>query len=298
MGKIKNKKTLIIIGASILCIVTAYLISLYLRDKTVIAYVTPTDIEQGDAIQFADSTHNAGTWLWEFGNGDSSERQEGNYIFHQAGKYQIRLTVDRKYEKRFIVNVREKSPEENQELVKIEAPDFALQDEIISFHGVGDSKEWRWQFGESGMVDSREKHPLYAYMEPGVYEIQLMTEDTHYPIRHTIQIEPNYQKNDSTDVLTLVGNDIRERLQAIVDGKPFNPNYNYVLTTYLCNNPDVPVTVNGDKHNDFYSYCQGLKIIGRKKLVIEDVVVDLGNENVDECIRRLIVTQSEKYILK
>lgn len=148
------------------------------------------------------------------------------------------------------------------------------------------------------MVDSREKNPLYAYMEPGVYEILLTTEETHYPIRHTIQIEPNYQKNDSTDVLTLVGNDIRERLQAIVDGKPFNLNYNYVLNTYLCDNPDVVVTVNGDKHNDFYSYCQGLKIIGRKKLIIEEVVVDIGNSNTDECIKKLLVTQSEKYISK
>lgn len=298
MGKIKSKKSLIIAGASILCIIIAYLISLYLRDKTVIAFVSPLDIEQGDAIQFTDSTYRANSWLWEFGNGDSFEQRSGNYTFQQTGKYQIRLTVDRKYEKKFIVNVREKKKEEVQELIKIEGPDFALQDEIISFHGIGNSKEWRWQFGESGMVDSREKNPLYAYMEPGVYEIQLTTEDTHYPIRHTIQIEPNYQKNDSTDVLTLVGNDIRERLQAIVDGKPFNPNYNYILTTYLCNNPDVLVTVNGDKHNDFYSYCQGLKIIGRKKLIIEEVVVDLGNDNTDDCIKKLIVTQYEKYISK
>ena len=127
---------------------------------------------------------------------------------------------------------------------------------------------------------AREKNPLYAYMEPGVYEMLLTTEETHYPIRHTIQIEPNYQKNDSTDVLTLVGNDIRERLQAIVDGKPFNLNYNYVLNTYLCDNPDVVVTVNGDKHNDFYSYCQGLKIIGRKKLIIEEVVAFAAGSNI------------------
>ena len=299
MGKIKNKKSLIIIGAVILCLIIAYLISLFLREKTVIAYIAPTDIEVGEMIQYTDSTKRADTWLWEFGNGEESEQRTGSFQFKQSGKYQVRLTVDRKYEKKFIVNVREKeSNKTDVELVKIEAPSFALQDEIISFHGIGNSKEWRWQFGETGMVDSREKNPLYAYMEPGVYEIQLTTEDTHYPIRHTIQIEPNYQKNDSTDVLTLVGNDIRERLQAIVDGKPFNPNYNYVLNTYLCNNPDVVVTVNGDKYNDFYSYCQGLKIIGRKKLIIEEVVVDTGGNNENECIIKLIVTQSEKYISK
>ena len=51
-------------------------------------------------------------------------------------------------------------------------------------------------------------------------------------------------------------------------------------------------------YNDFYSYCQGLKIIGRKKLIIEEVVVDTGNSNTDECIKKLLVTQSEKYISK
>mgnify|MGYP000230589933 FL=1 len=299
MGKINNRKSFIIIGAVVLCIVIAYLISLSLREKTVIAYITPSDIEVGDAIQYTDSTKRADMWLWEFGNGDTSEERTGSYRFTQSGKYQVRLTVDRKYEKKFIVNVREKNNDKtDEELIKIEAPDFALQDEIISFHGIGDSKEWRWQFGETGMVDSREKNPLYANMDHCAHEMKVITAATHYPIRHTIQIEPNYQKNDSTDVLTLVGNDIRERLQAIVDGKPFNLNYNYVLNTYLCDNPDVVVTVNGDKHNDFYSYCQGLKIIGRKKLIIEEVVVDIGNSNTDECIKKLLVTQSEKYISK
>lgn len=50
MGKINNRKSFIIIGAVVLCIVIAYLISLSLREKTVIAYITPSDIEVGDAI--------------------------------------------------------------------------------------------------------------------------------------------------------------------------------------------------------------------------------------------------------
>ncbi|MCE3590130.1 hypothetical protein LXJ59_26445, partial [Escherichia coli] len=78
---------------------------------------------------------------------------------------------------------------------------------------------------------------LYSYSEAGTYEILLSTETTQYPVRHTIRIEPNFQRNDSADVQTLIGNDIRERLQAIVDGKPFNQNYNYILSSYLCNNP-------------------------------------------------------------
>ena len=128
MGKINNRKSFIIIGAVVLCIVIAYLISLSLREKTVIAYITPSDIEVGDAIQYTDSTKRADMWLWEFGNGDASEERTGSYRFTQSGKYQVRLTVDRKYEKKFIVNVREKNNDKtDEELIKIEALDFALQ---------------------------------------------------------------------------------------------------------------------------------------------------------------------------
>lgn len=52
MGKINNRKSFIIIGAVILCIIIACLISLYLREKPVIAYITPTDIEIGEEIQY------------------------------------------------------------------------------------------------------------------------------------------------------------------------------------------------------------------------------------------------------
>ena len=72
MGKINNRKSFIIIGAVVLCIIIACLISLYLREKTVIAYITPADIEVGDAIQYTDSTKRADMWLWEFGNGPAA----------------------------------------------------------------------------------------------------------------------------------------------------------------------------------------------------------------------------------
>lgn len=299
MGKLNNKKAFIIFGAAAVCISLAYRLSLLAQGKTVQAFVTPMDAEVGQAISFGDSTSRAHSWLWEFGNGETSEARTGNYSYSKEGKYQIRLTVDGQFEEKFLVNVRPKVDKDPYgELIKIDAPGFALQNEIISVRGLGNAKEWRWEFGETGMIDSREKNTLYSYSEAGTYEILLSTETTQYPVRHTIRIEPNFQRNDSADVQTLIGNDIRERLQAIVDGKPFNQNYNYILSSYLCNNPDVVVTVNGEKHNDFYSYCQGLKIIGRKRLVIENVVVDVKDDESDECVKQLLVTQYDKPLTK
>ena len=99
-------------------------------------------------------------------------------------------------------------------------------------------------------------------------------------------------ENDSTDVFVLIGNDIKEKLQAIADGKPFNTNYNYIMNSYLCKNPDIPVIINNTKRNDFYSYCQGLRFIGRKKTIIDNVIVDVDSQS--ECVKKLTVVQFDK----
>lgn len=136
-------------------------------------------------------------------------------------------------ERYFDVRVKEKTNTEDLHLVHIIAPKEAIQGENIIFRGEGHDEQWRWEFGETGMIDSREKTALYAYTEPGEYEVLLNTENTRYPIRHRINILPYYSENDSTDVMVLIGLDIKEKLQNIADGKPFNVNYNYVVDKYL-----------------------------------------------------------------
>ena len=296
MGKIYTRKFLFVVAALLLCILIAILIRIFFSSRTVRMTLTPMEVEAGEAVYYADSTRNADVWLWEFGNGDVSHERSGRYVFKEAGRYQVRLQVDHSLEKRQIVTVRKKSNDYgSDQLVRMRAPETALQGEIVSFKGYGPSKEWRWQFGESGIVDSREQNPLYTYSEAGRYEIQLTTEDTQYPVRHTIEILPQYTENDSTDVLVLIGNDIREHLQAIVDGQPFNTHYNYILKKYLCGNPDIAVTINNNKKNDFYSYCQGLKIIARRKTIIDEVFVDMGDNLHNECVMQLMVTQHERF---
>lgn len=290
MGKLNNYRAFIIIGVIVLCIVLAFVIRNLFTTREIAASVSPLDVELGQPITFSDSTKGAGTRMWEFGNGDESTSQRGDYTFSETGRYQIRLKVDDKQEKKFIVNVRAKRADEGEQLVHIEAPHTGMQGEYIVFRGEGPSKEWRWEFGETGIVDSREKSAIYKYELPGNYEVLLTTEETQYPVRHQIEILPQYSEDESTDVESLIGNDIKEKLQNIIDQKPFNKNYNYILSTYLCSNSNTPVIVNNNKKNDFYSYCQGLKIIGRKKTTIDNVIIELDPLN-DACIQRLIVVQ-------
>lgn len=285
---------LTIVGISVvLCMVIAAIIRFNWKEKTVRASVMPVDIRLGESITLKDSTAGARVWLWELGNGDTLNARSATYTFAEAGKYQVRLLVNKSISTKFIVNVHPSHTDENEERpVKITAPDIAIQGEFIIFKGEGESKEWRWEFGESGMIDSRDKNTVYAYMQPGTYEVLLSTEDTKYPIRHTLEVLPRYADNDTIDVLGAIGEDIKIKLQAIADGEPFNENYHYVLDNYLCSNPDAMVIVNGRLRNDFYSYCQGLKITGLHKTIIEHVSVAI-NPKEEQCINKLNITQYE-----
>ncbi|MFV0325264.1 MAG: PKD domain-containing protein [Bacteroides xylanisolvens] len=291
MQKLLNHRVYIIAIAIALVLGITFLVRSCIYSKEIQATISPLDVEQGIPVSYADSTKGADKWHWEFGNGDTSSDRRGEYVFPETGKYQIRLTVNGNLEKKFIVNVRSPRKDESLDLIKIDAPKEALQGEYITFRGVGNSKDWRWEFGETGQVDAIEKNAIYKYELPGRYIVQLRTEETKYPVVHQIDIMPQYSDTDTTDVASIIGNDIKEKLQAIVDQKPFNKNYNYIMSTYLCNNPNTLVIVNNDKKNDFYSYCQGLKIIGRKRTIIENVLIDV--EETESCINKLIVIQTD-----
>jgi FOG: PKD repeat len=294
MRKLLNHRIYIILIALVLILGITFLVRSFLYQKEIQAVVTPLDIELGEAIAFSDSTKGADRWCWEFGDTitTTSYTQSGEHIYGSIGKYQVRLTVDGNLEKKFIVNVRPaKKDEEISELITIDAPDEALQGEYITFRGEGSSKNWRWDFGENGTVDAIEKTAIYKYDFPGRYTVSLRTEDTQYPVLHFINIQPQYMDTDTLDVASIIGNDIKEKLQAIVDQKPFNTNYNYIMKNYLCNDANTLVIVNNNKKNDFYSYCQGLRIIGRKKVLIENVLIDI--EDSEECISKLIVIQTD-----
>lgn len=291
MRKFFNHRIYIVIIAIIITVGSVFIARSCVHTRQVYAVVTPLNVEQGTPIAFADSTKGADHWFWEFGNGDTSSEQRGEYTYPETGRYQVRLTVNGSLNKKFIVHVRSQQKKDDYDLIKIIAPKSALQGEYITFRGEGSSKDWRWEFGESGKVDATEKTAIYQYSEPGQYQILLRTEETKYPIVHTIEIIPQYMDNDSTDVATIIGNEIKERLQAIVDQKPFNTHYNFIMSTYLCNNPNTLVVINNTKKNDFYSYCQGLRIIGRKKTIIEKVLIDI--EESASCINKLIVIQTD-----
>lgn len=71
--------------------------------------------------------------------------------------------------------------------------------------------------------------------------------------------------------------------------KPFHNQYldTSVARPAICRAADLK-----SRKNDFYSYCQGLRIIGRKKTRIDRVLVDM-EEDENYYVTKIIVLQSD-----
>ena len=289
MNKLFSKGTLIIFGSLSFLILIAWVFRITCFDIPVRATIYPLNVEVGSPIHFSDSTKNAHMVTWEFGNGDVENKRCGEYTFKEVGQYQVRLTIDNNKTAYFLVDVKDSKKEKEQNLVKIVAPKTAFQNERVVFMADGDADNWRWEFGESGKLDSQEKNPIYFYSKVGTYEVKLISSNMKYSAVHTIQIlpeltfdvrDPGHQKLDK----------VREYLQKIVDRKgSFNGNYD-MIKKLLHANDHLVVLVNGTKENALSDYCSGLKIMGKQQsTMIQEVAEEYAPNGK---IKRLMVTQS------
>ncbi|TAE24134.1 MAG: PKD domain-containing protein [Cytophagales bacterium] len=257
---------------------------------TIRATVSPLQVSVGQAVQYADSTRDAESHRWEFGNGATARRTKGQYTYWKPGVYLIRLTVDDNAQQTFRVTVRPGPPVNRRDsVVQLNGPTIGYQNEKMTFTATGGhSRAFAWRFGETGRIDSRDPTAIYSYNQPGRYTVVLTTDLTNYPLKHTVYIQPGFRKfNPPVDSTDMMGDDIRRRLQAIADGQPFNSHYYYVLNRYLCKRDYAAVQINASKVNDFYSYCMGLRF--DRGVKIDEVSID--SDTLTRCIFRLNVTQ-------
>lgn len=294
MGKFNNTSSLIIlaiIGGVLL--ISVFWFNSFRGSIDVKAGISKTTLMAGENFTYRDSTKRSSIWLWEFGNGETSTKQEGEFKYSKTGNYKIRLRVNNDLERIFNVTVRPNEQERLSHLIRIDAPESAMQGELIVFRGVGNDKQWKWEFGESGIVDAREKDAIYTYSSPGIYEVKLYTENTKYPVSHSIEVYPQYSENDTTDVISVIGNDIREKLQNITDRKSFNTNYNYIVNTYLDGYECTEVVINNTKYNDIYSYCQGLRMATKGSVIIDQVIPEIVDLETG-IVNKIMVIQTDK----
>jgi hypothetical protein len=259
----------IIVGILIIAALIFLFKGSFFEKRTVSARLLKDEIFLNENLVYSDNTANAKNWVWEFGNGDKSNLQNGSYKFKRPGDYIVRITVDGNLKQQFPVNVKDTVAMSVDTLVTVNGPTQGIVNEQIRLEAQGNARIYEWSFGETGRVDVKGSTALYTFHNPGTYFIRLNTDKSKHPIYHKMFIT-----NPDSTVNAIVApgegerkviDDIRAHLQAIANGNDFNANYYYLVNRYFCGDEKITVNLetNGDsKQTDFYSYCMRLTFGG------------------------------------
>lgn len=285
----------ILLGILVLALVFV-LMRNFFKTRTIDAHLLRQEIFLNEPLVYTDNTGGAQKWLWEFGNGDKSLRQNGSYRFRRAGSYIVRLTVDDELRQQFPVMVKDTVPVVVNSNITINGVTRATVNEQIRLDAEGDANLFEWSFGETGRVDSHNRTAFYTYHTPGSFTVSLRTDKSTVPVFHTIIVEAPFDAGVIVDPgagTAQMQNDFREHLQAIANGADFNKHYAYLVRNYLCNEDQTTVQASdetGKKNTSFYSYCMGLPF--GKNVVIDNV--DLSILPKRTCVSAITVQQHRK----
>ena len=139
-----------------------------------------TNLAVGEIITFTDqSLNNPTSWLWDFGNGDTSTDQNPTYAYNEVGTYTIALTVSNEYgdntntKSGYITIGRapdaefSATPTEITEVMNVEFTDESLNTPT----------SWNWDFGDGS--SSTEQNPIHTYYDAGTYTVELTVSNAY-----------------------------------------------------------------------------------------------------------------------
>ncbi|MDI1353505.1 MAG: PKD domain-containing protein [bacterium] len=102
-------------------------------------YLSNAQVGLGATVQFRDTSSYAVTWIWSFGNGDSSRVQHPSYYYKENGKYPVKLTVTDRFACPSSYSLEVKIATIVTEIVK-------LVPNVITPNGDGKNDVWRLDF--------------------------------------------------------------------------------------------------------------------------------------------------------
>lgn len=153
-------------------------------NETVIVYPNPTadflfNIPcEGNTTNFSDQSQtNITTWIWDFGDGQTSNLQNPNNLYNSNGNYIVNLTVQD-------VNGCIDSTTQTLDVLPIPDVDFdSIQNGCsplnVSLYGTSNSSisTWYWDLGNS--TTSSNQNPILTYNSPGSYDVSLTVTGTN-----------------------------------------------------------------------------------------------------------------------
>lgn len=122
------------------------------------------------------------TYMWDFGDGDTSDEENPNHIFDHPGDFTVTLQID---------DIDGASDSDKMKIAISNRPPVAIHngpysvrvDAVVQFSSdgsydpEGDPLTYQWEFGDGSK--SSEENPDHVYPEPGEYKIVLKVFDVY-----------------------------------------------------------------------------------------------------------------------
>jgi PKD repeat protein len=140
----------------------------------------------GDVIQFMDASEPGSApitqWVWNFGDGGVSTKQNPTHIYDRAGDFKVTLTVisaSGSSQTELTLKLGYAPPKPDFEALQLNpstCSDLLTCPEAVQFvdrshPGSGAIREWLWDFGDG--TTSREQNPRHGYTRVGTYDVSL-----------------------------------------------------------------------------------------------------------------------------
>lgn len=159
-----------------------------------------TIIGPGTTVEFTDfSTGEPTSWLWSFGDGETSINQHVTHTYNNEGTYTVELTVANSDDtvtttkQNYITVTTENLPPQTEFMVNSVN---GKTNETIQFtdQSLFEPTSWRWYFGDGST--SSAQNPQHIYTKPGVYSVSLFTAN-----------ENGNNAETKTDFITIIAGD-------------------------------------------------------------------------------------------
>jgi PKD repeat protein len=222
-------------------------------------YVASFDVPINDAIAFFAPNPLAISWLWDFGDGNTSTEQNPTHTFENVGTFVVTLSVDGGT----------KHTTETRSLTvsvtmtaHVPVADFTdnspkILGQAITFTDTSSypNGSWSWDFGD-GSGTSTDQNPNYTYSEIGTYTVTLTTAHGAASISHditinaaTIEISTHVDLSSYYNVIGLIPEGDAGEEGSGLDGEGPGTGYNGFDQNVLFSYFPSPTTVNGVEFN-------------------------------------------------
>jgi hypothetical protein len=286
----------------------------------------------GEPIRFETDARNTQDFQWEFGDNETSQTNIPSVVhaYNVPGEYTITLTVNGKCSEYKTIYITRAPKLENPLLLPtFICPQSAAVGKPVTFiDTTAGAHSWEWRFGETAVVDATASTASYVYKTPGLKTIALVINNNVQQmatckvfVNEALTTRPkenNNQRNRQQPIIVIPAkpntpslNEQANEQPAMkeppkptgtsiskqdLEGKLRMVASNFFkaegFTPYLCNNLNIPVSLNGQEIT-FIEFCNKLSALKSEKK-IKELNVQQIKSNETNCIISLNVSMKLK----